>query len=424
MPKVPRHEWEEQLEPTSKEYTPTYEELGKDYEAIRAVKYEIAHIKKQLGKKKIDPYSGEEQRFSAIDPDSLWDMLFYLRPDYLEKIKDPEAKAELEAKIKKLEEQVYKQYVPYIHAEINRFAWSNSPLEKYKPRHTLHPEEIHDLFETARKILKFSKVSEEDRIEFLSELDRLQEKLERYEKEPTLFTFEELESKLYKELFSWKVYGHGYGEATIKLDDEKTYAKELKYYNDLIDKAKKLQEIATEMQDANIKEECTKRANSIMFSTEREKAKFEFPKEYAELEAIIKDLLQRAKNNETIDDVELQQVEKKLKEFEKKSSYKFPKSKYSLKNLFEGVKKILSGEEFEEEMDETIAEAGFLWAWNVLGVDEKTSLAEVKKAYRKLALKYHPDRNKGDKTAEEKMKKINQAYAFIERLEKMKKKRS
>ena len=42
--------------------------------------------------------------------------------------------------------------------------------------------------------------------------------------------------------------------------------------------------------------------------------------------------------------------------------------------------------------------------YQVLGVTKGASDAEIKKAYRKLALEYHPDRNKGDKTSEEKFK--------------------
>jgi DnaJ-class molecular chaperone len=48
--------------------------------------------------------------------------------------------------------------------------------------------------------------------------------------------------------------------------------------------------------------------------------------------------------------------------------------------------------------------------YEVLGVKEDASEAEIKKAYRKLALKYHPDKNPGDKKAEEKFKSISEAY--------------
>ena len=51
--------------------------------------------------------------------------------------------------------------------------------------------------------------------------------------------------------------------------------------------------------------------------------------------------------------------------------------------------------------------------YNVLGVSKDASDAEIKKAYRKLAMKYHPDHTKGNKDAEEKFKKISEAYAVL-----------
>ena len=51
--------------------------------------------------------------------------------------------------------------------------------------------------------------------------------------------------------------------------------------------------------------------------------------------------------------------------------------------------------------------------YEVLGVDKSASADDIKKAYRKLAMKYHPDRNPGDKTAEEKFKEVGEAYAVL-----------
>lgn len=51
--------------------------------------------------------------------------------------------------------------------------------------------------------------------------------------------------------------------------------------------------------------------------------------------------------------------------------------------------------------------------YEVLGLDKGADEAAIKKAYRKLAMKYHPDRNPGDKEAEEKFKEINEAYEVL-----------
>src|SRR5947208_4227361 len=51
--------------------------------------------------------------------------------------------------------------------------------------------------------------------------------------------------------------------------------------------------------------------------------------------------------------------------------------------------------------------------YEVLGVDRSAGEEEIKKAYRKLAVKYHPDKNPGDKAAEEKFKELGEAYEAL-----------
>ncbi len=51
--------------------------------------------------------------------------------------------------------------------------------------------------------------------------------------------------------------------------------------------------------------------------------------------------------------------------------------------------------------------------YEVLGIDKNASDEEIKKAYRKLAMEYHPDRNQGDKEAEEKFKEAAEAYEVL-----------
>ena len=51
--------------------------------------------------------------------------------------------------------------------------------------------------------------------------------------------------------------------------------------------------------------------------------------------------------------------------------------------------------------------------YEVLGVDRNASAEDIKKAYRKLAVKYHPDKNPGDKEAEEKFKEAAEAYSIL-----------
>ncbi|MGH7700093.1 MAG: DnaJ domain-containing protein, partial [Gemmatimonadales bacterium] len=49
----------------------------------------------------------------------------------------------------------------------------------------------------------------------------------------------------------------------------------------------------------------------------------------------------------------------------------------------------------------------------VLGVPRDAAEADIKKAYRRLAMEYHPDRNNGDQAAEEKFKQATEAYEVL-----------
>lgn len=51
--------------------------------------------------------------------------------------------------------------------------------------------------------------------------------------------------------------------------------------------------------------------------------------------------------------------------------------------------------------------------YEVLGLQKGASAEDIKRAYRKAAMKYHPDRNPGDKEAEEKFKEVGEAYEVL-----------
>src|ERR1044071_1196532 len=55
--------------------------------------------------------------------------------------------------------------------------------------------------------------------------------------------------------------------------------------------------------------------------------------------------------------------------------------------------------------------------YEILGVTRTATEVELKQAYRRLAVQYHPDKNPGDKEAEEKFKEINEAYQILSQAE-------
>src|SRR5688572_7717364 len=59
--------------------------------------------------------------------------------------------------------------------------------------------------------------------------------------------------------------------------------------------------------------------------------------------------------------------------------------------------------------------------YKTLGIDKKATHDEIKAAFKSLAKKYHPDRNEGNKAAEEKFKEVSEAYEVLGDVEKRKK---
>lgn len=51
--------------------------------------------------------------------------------------------------------------------------------------------------------------------------------------------------------------------------------------------------------------------------------------------------------------------------------------------------------------------------YEVLGIQKGADEMEIKKAFRKKAMEFHPDRNPGDKVSEEKFKEVNEAYSIL-----------
>ncbi|OGZ67367.1 MAG: hypothetical protein A3C58_03705 [Candidatus Staskawiczbacteria bacterium RIFCSPHIGHO2_02_FULL_34_10] len=70
-------------------------------------------------------------------------------------------------------------------------------------------------------------------------------------------------------------------------------------------------------------------------------------------------------------------------------------------------------EEQEQKKVDSKREKVFVDYYSVLGITTNASEKDIKKAYRNLAREYHPDRNIGDKEAEEKFKKVKEAYDFL-----------
>lgn len=60
-----------------------------------------------------------------------------------------------------------------------------------------------------------------------------------------------------------------------------------------------------------------------------------------------------------------------------------------------------------------IRKRGYCDYYEVLGVNPSAGIEDIKRAYHRLAVRYHPDRNPGDKRAEERFKEVSEAYRVL-----------
>lgn len=413
MPKIPESEWKKYTDPDSEEHAPTMEELEADRITEGEAYRELADVEDELKSPDRDWYTGEEKKYGITDPELFWDRLAYLRIDFVDKIKDREIKEKLESRISDIEKEVYTQFIPFIESQINEFGWLNSPLED-RPKRKINSEDVSEHFNRARSVLDSFKILGEERIDFLSELDRLQEKFKRYQGEPTLFTFEKLEEEFQKEVSRNFVSGFIWprNKSAGGLDNEKARKDNLIRLDLLIAKAHALQEIAGRMPAEDIRSNCEDRAGSLLNYAEQLKTDFELPGELLAVEAELKDMFQDLKNGGQADSQILEQLSDKLAGLKEKPGADMRRLEKTTK-LFEKVQRLSRGESVDEE-DERFSfdiKGDISWAWSLLGVERGASEGDVKKAYKKLARKYHPDSKVNPDP--EKMRKINDAFELI-----------
>jgi len=419
MPKIPKSEWGDfGTDPESEEHAPTKSELTSDRENEIAIRDELGDIEYQLASPETDPYTGEKTKFNATDPDIFWTRLAYVRTDCLNRIRDPEVRKNLEDRISQTENHVYRQYIPFIRSRIYIYGWQNSPLEKYTPEYKMSSDEAQHYFNQAHAVLEHFDLSDDEKIDFITELDRLQEQLDRYRSEPTLFTFEKLEEELQSEMFEMGFGGYNArNNHTAKaLYDEDAQKQAVLKYEGFIEKSQILQNIADGMVNEDIRTRCTTRAESLREHAEYLKARNESPREVLMMEGELRDMLYKIKNGGSVDSRVLDELAdrlSKMKDMPMDSEY--VKVFDGLTRLYEKIKRVLSGESISEDDERFDIRTGDIdWAWSILGVDRDASHEKVRSAYRQLARKYHPDFNQ-QKGSKEKMQKLGDAYEFIQR---------
>lgn len=209
---------------------------------------------------------------------------------------------------------------------------------------------------------------------------------------------------------------------------EKERKEHLKYREEMIKKRRELDESEAERKGITV-EELNKRKKEVAKKETRKRE--EKMREHQEREKIRKEKLD-GQTRESIKNMEERRVkelqEELFKTWRKEDEEKWAKElgitveelrkkKEEWRNRDEKVKK--AGGETRKKADEwqRIIEEELEKRENnsyiILGIPEDASKEEVRKAYRSLAMKYHPDRNPGDKEAGAKFREVQEAYDFL-----------
>ncbi|KKQ80406.1 MAG: Heat shock protein chaperone [Parcubacteria group bacterium GW2011_GWC2_38_7] len=411
MPKIPRFEFDQLADTDSEEYSPPMDEIQEDEKEARSAREELADIEIEMAEPHRDRYTGEESKFQATDPTSFLDRIYYLRSDFIDKIRDREIREELLAKAASIEKKVYRQYIPFIRARINGFGWRNSP---YKKAEKISPSGMEHHFDMARNVLDSMSVTEEEKQDFIFELDRLHDKLQSYVDEPGLFSFEETEEKLQNALYDIRMarYFATTRPPARMLAYEDVNPTEESDLEASLKSVAFLLEITQNMKEGDLKDRCMARAKELerVFSNVANLYKLE-PLLLGD-EARLKDLYTKVKNQEKVTEEDFVSMEALLKNDLAELS---PSDFERLMKILSIAKRVFNGEHIDEDEERMNSSYESIdWAWDVLGVKRGDSEEIVKKAYRRLAMKYHTDRNKTPE-AGKKMQRINEAREAIEK---------
>lgn len=266
MPKIPKEKYGESgLDPESEEYNPSMAEVREEMDVADHIRRELADMGYELGHYERDPYTGGINKFRADAPEFIWDRLVYLDLDYLRKIKDPKLRKNLKDEVSRVEKEIYRQFIPYIDSLVNIFGWQHSPLEKRIPRNKISVSEINTYFSQAREVLGRFEIKDDEKRDFIDELDRLQEKFARYQKEPALFTFEKIEEEIQKAIHDYDLYSRGLREKRPSriIENKEPKQEDAGELDVLLGKAQSLLEIASLMLDSEIRADCKTRAESL-----------------------------------------------------------------------------------------------------------------------------------------------------------------